>query len=75
MADAAELVERNLILLGATGIEDKLQDVSLHDDDRPETVRFVFLQQVPESLSMLLKAGIKVKLDEAKEERYSHENL
>lgn len=42
VADAAELIERNLILLGATGIEDKLQD------------------QVPESLSMLLKAGIKV---------------
>jgi phospholipid-transporting ATPase len=42
VAEVAERIERNLILLGATGIEDKLQD------------------QVPESLSMLLKAGIKV---------------
>jgi phospholipid-transporting ATPase len=42
VAEVAERIERNLILLGATGIEDKLQD------------------QVPESLSMLHKAGIKI---------------
>jgi len=27
VGEAAERIERNLILLGATGIEDKLQDV------------------------------------------------
>jgi magnesium-transporting ATPase (P-type) len=27
VAEVAERIERNLILLGATGIEDKLQDV------------------------------------------------
>ncbi|UJR35768.1 hypothetical protein I4U23_028516 [Adineta vaga] len=42
VAEVAERIERNLTLLGATGIEDKLQD------------------QVPDSLSMLLKAGIKI---------------
>ncbi|CAF0833819.1 unnamed protein product [Adineta steineri] len=42
VAEVAERIEQNLVLLGATGIEDKLQD------------------QVPESLSMLLKAGIKI---------------
>ena len=34
VADAAELIERNLILLGATGIEDKLQDVSFHEENK-----------------------------------------
>jgi magnesium-transporting ATPase (P-type) len=29
VAEVAERIERNLILLGATGIEDKLQDVML----------------------------------------------
>ena len=29
MAEVAEIIERNLILLGATGIEDKLQDVRI----------------------------------------------
>ncbi|CAF3363194.1 unnamed protein product [Rotaria sp. Silwood1] len=42
VAEVAEKIEKNLILLGATGIEDKLQD------------------NVPDSLSMLLKAGIKI---------------
>ncbi|CAF1402273.1 unnamed protein product [Rotaria magnacalcarata] len=42
VAEVAEKIEKELILLGATGIEDKLQD------------------NVPESLSMLLKAGIKI---------------
>ncbi|CAF1486017.1 unnamed protein product, partial [Rotaria sordida] len=42
VCEVAERIEKNLILLGATGIEDKLQD------------------SVPESLSMLLKAGIKI---------------
>ena len=39
---AAELIEKNLILIGATGIEEKLQ------------------QGVPETITMLKKAGIKV---------------
>ena len=42
LEDAAELIEKNLILIGATGIEDKLQ------------------QGVPETITMLKKAGIKV---------------
>ncbi|CAF3403244.1 unnamed protein product [Rotaria socialis] len=42
VAQIAEKIERDLILLGATGIEDKLQD------------------QVPQSLIMLQRAGIKI---------------
>ncbi|CAF1163949.1 unnamed protein product, partial [Rotaria sordida] len=42
VAEVADRIEQNLILLGATGIEDKLQD------------------QVPQSLTMLHRAGIKI---------------
>ncbi|CAF0845998.1 unnamed protein product [Brachionus calyciflorus] len=40
--EAAELIEKDLLILGATAIEDKLQD------------------GVPETISMLKKAGIKI---------------
>ena len=61
VAEVAERIERNLILLGATGIEDKLQDVRFSIWINDCSTRSSTFQQVPESLSMLLKAGIKVK--------------
>ena len=61
VAEVAERIERNLILLGATGIEDKLQDVRFSIRINICMTHSSSFQQVPESLSMLLKAGIKVK--------------
>lgn len=61
VAEVAEKIEKNFILLGATGIEDKLQDVSFVEQIFTVCLFVCIFQQVPESLSMLLKAGIKVR--------------
>ena len=40
IAEVAETIEKDLLLLGATGIEDKLQDVSCIPANRSERIRF-----------------------------------
>lgn len=55
LAEAAEQIEKDMILIGATAIEDKLQDAS-------HSVRSLILkfQHVPETIRALLAADIRI---------------
>ncbi len=59
---AAELIEKDLIILGATAIEDKLQKVNLFFNQfkKINYIIDLFFKGVPQTVEMLLKAGIKV---------------